>query len=59
GVLRNYAEPQLKRVPQNSEQYATAQRLLQFVNLIEPINPKFIPPTSIMCEFLGGSSFEY
>ena len=59
GVLRNYAEPQLKRVPQNSGQYATAQRLLQFVNLIEPINPKFIPPTSIMCEFLGGSSFEY
>ena len=59
GVLRNYAEPQLKRVPQCSPQYAAAQRLLQFVSLIEPINPKFIPPTSIMCEFLGGSSFEY
>lgn len=59
GVLRNYAEPQLKRVPKNSEEYAMAQRLLSFISLIEPINPKFIPPTSIMCEFLGGSSFEY
>ena len=59
GVLKIYAEPQLKRVPQNCEEYAEAQRLLHFIELIEPIDPKNIPPTSIMREFLGGSSFTY
>ena len=59
GVLKVYAEPELKRVPENVEEYAEAQRLLKFINLLEPIDPKFIPPTSIMREFLGGSSFEY
>lgn len=59
GVLRVFAEPQLKHVPENCVEYAEAQRLLNFLELIEPIDPKFIPPTSIMREFLGGSSFEY
>lgn len=59
GVLRVFAEPLLKQVPQNCEEYAEAQRLLNFVELIDPIDQKFIPPTSIMREFLGGSSFEY
>ena len=59
GVLKLYAEPQLKQVPQNCQEYAEAQRLLSFIELIEPISPNFIPPTSIMREFLGGSSFEY
>ncbi len=59
GVLRLYAEPQLKRVPENCEEYAEARRLLSFLELVEPIDPKFIPPTSIMREFLGGSSFNY
>lgn len=59
GVLKLYAEPQLKQVPQNCQEYAEAQRLLSFIELIEPISPEFIPPTSIMREFLGGSSFEY
>lgn len=59
GVLKLFAEPQLKKVPQNCEEYAEARRLLNFIELIDPINPKNIPPTSIMREFLGGSSFEY
>lgn len=59
GVLKVYAEPQLKKVPENCEEYAESKRLLNFIELIEPIDPKFIPPTSIMREFLGGSSFDY
>lgn len=59
GVLKVFAEPLLKRVPQDCEEYAEARRLLDFIELIEPIDAKFIPPTSIMREFLGGSSFDY
>ena len=59
GVLKLYAAPQLRRVPQNCPEYAEAQRLLTFIEVLEPIDPKFIPPTSIMREFLGGSSFVY
>lgn len=59
GVLRVLAEPQLKRVPMDCEEYAEARRLLNFLELFEPIDPKFIPFTSIMREFLGGSSLMY
>lgn len=59
GVLKVYAEPLLKRVPEDCEEYAEARRLLDFIELIEPVSAKFIPPTSIMREFLGDSSFEY
>ncbi len=59
GVLKTFAEPQLKKVPQNCEEYAEAQHLLNFLDLIDPISTKAIPPTSIMREFLGGSSFNY
>ncbi len=59
GVLKLYAGPQLKKIPENCPEYAEAQRLLNFIDIIEPIDPTFIPPTSIMREFLGGSSFLY
>ena len=59
GVLKLYAAPQLKKIPQNCPEYAEAQRLLNFIDIIEPIEPTYIPPTSIMREFLGGSSFLY
>lgn len=59
GVLKIYAEPQLKHVPENCEEYAEASHLLKFLNFFDPIDPKYIPPTSIMREFLGGSSFSY
>jgi len=58
-LLKTFAEPLLKQVPENCKEYAEARRLLNFIELIEPIDPKFIPPTSIMREFLGGSSFQY
>jgi uridine kinase len=59
GVLKIYAEPQLKHVPENCEEFAEATHLLKFLNFFDPISPKHIPPTSIMREFLGGSSFSY
>ncbi|MCR4829772.1 MAG: nucleoside kinase [Bacteroidales bacterium] len=59
GILKPHAEMLLKRVPQHSEEYAEAQRLLNFLELVEPIETSAIPPTSILREFLGGSSFEY
>ena len=59
GILRPFAEPLLKMVPQSSEVYAEAVRLLSMLELIEPIQTKHIPPTSILREFLGDSSFEY
>lgn len=58
-LLKTFAEPLLKQVPENCKEYAEACRLLNFIELIEPIDPKHVPPTSIMREFLGGSSFEY
>lgn len=59
GLLRPYAEPLLKSVPENREEYAEAQRLLQFLQLFDPIASHYVPPTSILREFLGDSSFEY
>lgn len=58
-ILRPFAGPLLKMVPQSSEEYAEALRLMGFLELIEPIHTKHIPPTSILREFLGDSSFEY
>ncbi len=59
GVLKVFAEPLLKQVPENCEEYSIARQLLDFSELIEPIEAKYIPYNSIMREFLGGSSFEY
>ena len=59
GVLKRYAEPLLKQVPENCEEYSIAQQLLGFSELLLPIDDKFIPYNSIMREFLGGSAFEY
>ena len=59
GVLKRYAEPLLKQVPQDCEEYSIAQQLLDFSELLLPIDDKFIPHNSIMREFLGGSAFEY
>ena len=58
-VLRNHAEPILQSVPKNCPEYAEAHRLLKFIHYFTPIPDKDIPPTSIMREFLGGSSFKY
>ena len=59
GILKGYAEPLLKNVPENTPEYAEAHRLLEILSLFEAIPEKYIPPTSIMREFLGESSFVY
>jgi uridine kinase len=58
-VLRSYAEPILRQVPQNCAEYAEAHRLLRFVEYFLPVSDPEIPPTSLLREFLGGSSFRY
>ena len=56
-VLRTHAEIILSSVPRNCPEYAEAHRLLKFIHYFLPISDKEIPPTSIMREFVGGSSF--
>jgi len=58
-VLRTHAEVILSSVPKNCPEYAEAHRLLKFIHYFIPISDKEIPPTSIMREFVGGSSFKY
>ena len=59
GVLKRYAEPLLKQVPEDCSEYAIARQLLGFSELLLPIEDRFIPYNSIMREFLGGSVFKY
>ena len=59
GVLRRWAEPILQEVPPVVPEYSEARRLLKFLTYIVPIPEKEIPPTSILREFLDGSSFDY
>lgn len=58
-VLKPFAEPILLEVTPNSEAYTQARRLLGFLSYFKPLHSDTIPPTSIMREFLGGSSFVY
>ena len=58
-VLRPHAEVILASVPKNCPQYTDAHRLLKFLHYFIPVSDKEIPPTSIMREFVGGSSFKY
>ncbi|MCC8088512.1 MAG: nucleoside kinase [Rikenellaceae bacterium] len=58
-ILKNYAEPLLHEVPNTVPEYAEAQRLLNFLDLFVPIGDKEVPLTSILKEFIGGSSFNY
>ena len=58
-VIKSQAEPLLEQVPENCPEHAEAYRLLKFLRYIKPIPEAQIPPTSLLREFLGGSSFEY
>lgn len=58
-VIKNHAEPLLKEVPQNCKEFAESYRLLKFLNYFKPIYEHEIPSTSLLREFLGGSSFRY
>jgi len=59
GVIKNYAETVLRSVPSDVPEYAEAYRLRKFLSYFVPINPALIPSTSLLREFLGGSSFKY
>lgn len=58
-VLKAYALPLLHSVPDTVEEYAEARRLFKFLDNFLPIDTNDIPPTSILREFVGGSSFKY
>lgn len=58
-VLRPFAEPILREVPDTVPEYGEAKRMLKFLDNFIPISPEEIPPTSLLREFIGGSSFKY
>ena len=59
-VIKSQAEPLLELVPENMEEHAEAYRLLKFLKYIAPdTQSRQLPPTSLLREFLGGSSFKY
>ena len=59
GVIKQQAEPLLEQVPENCPEHSEAYRLLKFLKYIKPITNRQVPPTSLLREFLGGSSFKY
>ncbi len=59
GVIRDEAERVLRTVPRDRVEYATAYRLRNFISYFKPVSSRLIPPTSLLREFLGGSSFHY
>jgi uridine kinase len=58
-VLKDYLEPVLRKVPNRCPEYSEAHRLLRFLNYFVSVQDKELPPTSLLREFLGGSSFQY
>ena len=58
-VIKAQAEPLLEMVPENCEEYAEAYRLRKFLKYFSQIPNRSLPPTSLLREFLGGSSFKY
>lgn len=58
-AIRRHAEPVLMQVPRTVPEYSEAYRLLKFLSYFNYINDQELPPTSLLREFLGGSSFRY
>ncbi len=58
-VMKSYVEPVLRQVPNNCPEFSEAHRLLQFMSYFEPLAERDVPSTSLLREFLGGSSFHY
>lgn len=58
-ALREQALPLLERVPENAPEYSEAYRLRKFLGYLKPISTRGLPPTSLLREFLGGSTFKY
>lgn len=59
GVIKEYAEDVLRSVPRDTPEYGEAYRLRAFLSYFAPIGDDLIPSTSLLREFLGGSSFRY
>lgn len=59
GVMKDYAENILRSVPSDVPEYAEAYRLRKFLSFFLPVDTRYIPSTSLLREFLGGSSFKY
>ncbi len=59
GVLKKHALPVLQEITREDEEYAEAQRLINLLNYFKKIPEKYIPESSILREFIGGSIFEY
>ena len=58
-VLKPFAEPLLREIPNSRPEYAVAQGLLKFLENFVTIPTNEIPPTSVLREFIGGSAFKY
>ena len=58
-AIKSQAEPLLEQVPESCEEYAEAYRLRKFLSYIHPMPMDQVPPTSLLREFIGGSSFTY
>lgn len=58
-VMKDYVVPVLKKVPRDVPEYSEAYRLLKFLSYFEPLDMRSVPSTSVLREFLGGSSFKY
>ncbi len=58
-VLKKYAEPLLNKIPDNTDEFLEAQRLLTFLSYFDELPAEEVPPTSILREFIGQSSFKY
>lgn len=59
GVMKDFAEPILKKAPRNTVEFSESYRLLKFLSYFRAIDPRLMPSTSVLREFLGGSSFKY
>lgn len=57
GVLKTFSEPFLEQIPRTEKVYSEARRLIKFTSYFLPIHPEWVPPTSILREFIGGSCF--
>nr|QRW41209.1 ATPase AAA [bacterium] len=57
--MKDYAIPILRNVPNNKPEYSEAYRLRKFLEYFASVQDKELPPTSLLREFLGGSSFRY
>ena len=58
-VLKTYIMPLLQEVPKDSPEYTEANRIMRLLTCIKPMSNRDLPSTSLLREFLGGSSFKY